>query len=79
MQPRKQITPKSVAANGLQNPFTGMKRWTIRCGECSHSYRDRIPVAEPCSSLCPGCGAQNIWSGIAFGRLYDQHLEEPRG
>jgi hypothetical protein len=67
---RKTTTPR-VEANGMWNHFTGMKKWTITCGECEHSWQQKVPIHEICSALCPCCGAQNKWSAKDFEAEYN--------
>lgn len=71
---RKQVNP-SLEANGLCNPFTNTKKWTITCGNCQHSWKEKIPCTEICSALCPCCGAQNLWSLPKFIMHYNQSFK----
>lgn len=72
---RETVEPKRVFGNGLWNHFTGRKRYTVICGACGHSYRDKVPfVSNEASSLCPSCGARNRWSHSDFAKQYDQLL-----
>jgi hypothetical protein len=72
---RKTTGPASIFANGLWNHFTGRKKYTIKCGECEHTWTDKVSFAtDTASSLCPCCGAQNKWSHSQFERDYDREL-----
>lgn len=72
---RKQVTPKSISANGLWNPWTRRKRFSLECGDCDHTYDDKIPImGEAASSLCPCCGAQNKFSLAAWLKLYESNV-----
>jgi len=67
----KQATP-TVRANGLWNHFTGKKRWVITCGECAHTWAEKVFIVEPSSAICPCCHTQNVWSAAAFERAYEE-------
>lgn len=69
------LTPKYVQANGLHNPFTGNKKWTITCGKCEHTWKEKVPVNEKCSAVCPSCSTQNIWSLSAFVDNYEKEFK----
>ncbi len=71
----KIVTPR-VSASGLWNHFTGRKKYTIECGNCKHTYRDKVPftMSDRASSICPACRAQNVWSHSAFHRAYENTL-----
>lgn len=73
---RKRIHPAHLLANGLWNHFTGRKRYSIRCGQCEHSYTDKVlfSTGDRASSLCPACGAQNVWSHSQFERDYNREI-----
>ena len=66
------IAPKSLSANGLYPMFGYRKKWYITCGGCEHTWRERVPVHEPSSAICPCCGEQNIWSMYKFGDAYEE-------
>lgn len=68
---RRQVKADAIAGNGIWNPFTGNKTWTVTCGDCRHTYKDTVPLVEAVSSLCPCCGAQNTWSARNFFRQYE--------
>jgi len=73
---RKKTTP-TVWANGLWNIFTQRKKYKIQCGECQHSYCDKVPFySDTASSICSCCGAQNIWSHSEFNKHYDIELSK---
>jgi hypothetical protein len=77
---KNRISPKSIIANGLWNPFTGCKKFQITCGECSHTYFDKIPCTgvDEASSICPCCDAQNVWSLSEWIRGYESMIENLR-
>lgn len=76
---RKVVPPAQLAANGLWNHFTNRKRYTVTCGSCSHSYRDKVPfTVDTASSLCPCCGAQNTWSHSRWAASYERMLTEEK-
>lgn len=69
----KQTIPKWIRANGLTgNPFTGKKKYRITCGECEHTYSDKVYFSYEinASSVCPCCGTQNKWSQFEFAKKY---------
>ena len=70
----KTTEPQHLQANGLWNHFTGKKKWRITCGECQHTWYEKVPIQETCSAICPNCHTQNIWSAIAFERAYRRML-----
>lgn len=76
---RNKVHPADLLANGLWNPFTGRKKYTIRCGACEHSYDDKVPfnMGDTASSICFACGSQNIWSHGEFQRGYNRSLAAP--
>lgn len=71
---RQQVTPRFIKESGLHNPFTGNKSWTVECGGCPHAYKDKLPLAQTASSLCPACGAQNIWDVRKFFEIYSMEI-----
>ncbi len=73
---RKVTSPDTLAANGLWNWFTGRKRWRITCGECKHTWDEKVPICEICSALCPCCGAQNRWNPALFEVAYRDYLKQ---
>jgi len=70
-------TPKYLTANGLWNVFTGNKKYNITCGNCSHTYKDKVPFSsgDIASSVCPCCNCQNIWSHSTWEKAYNTTLE----
>jgi rRNA maturation endonuclease Nob1 len=77
MTNREQVHPSYLGANGLWNIFTGRKKYTIVCGVCKHTFKDRVPFAtDRASALCPCCGAQNTWSHNSFARDYDEKVRQ---
>lgn len=67
------VKPNCLWANGLWNQFTGRKRYDITCGDCNHTYKDKVPFRiDTASSVCPCCGAQNTWSHSNFERSYNK-------
>lgn len=75
---RKKCSPDFVGANGLCNPFTNTKKWTITCGECRHTWKEKIPLAELVSALCPCCLVQNTWSAADFFDQYNDFIERTK-
>lgn len=71
---KKQYTP-IIWANGLWNHFTGRKKYHIQCGNCKHTYIDKVDFqTDIASSICPCCSAQNIWSHSGFAEAYNREL-----
>ena len=70
-------TPKYLIANGLWNHFTGKKKYQITCGECGHTYKEKVSFSsgDMASSICPCCHCQNTWSHSAWEGLYNTTLE----
>jgi len=64
----------TVRANGLYNPFTGTKKWMITCSECDHTWKEKVPVVENCSAICPNCKTQNVWSFSKFMKNYNDDI-----
>lgn len=77
----KQVIPNCIEANGLWNIFTGKKKYTVTCGNCGHSYQDKVvfSTTDVASSICPGCNAQNRWSHSTFQALHDAALKRQQG
>ena len=70
------ITPYAVSANGLWNPFTQRKRFTVTCGSCDHTYKDKVICqTDKLSSICPNCRRLNIWSLSVFTDRYEKYLQ----
>jgi hypothetical protein len=74
---KNRISPKSIIANGLWNPFTGCKKFQITCGECSHTYFDKIPCAgvDEASSRCTKFALVAVWSFSEWMRDYESMIE----
>lgn len=67
--------PRDLAANGLWNIFTKRKRYTVLCGGCPHTYRDKVSFdTDRATSLCPACGTLNMWKHSDWQRHYDQEI-----
>lgn len=66
------VAPSHVVGNGLYNWITGRKKWTITCGACQHTWKEKVPLHDIASAICsnPSCGAQNLWFIEAFERAY---------
>jgi hypothetical protein len=41
--------------------YTTGKAWTITCGKCQHSWREKLPVTGRLSARCPECRTRNVW------------------
>ncbi len=37
------------------------KMWTITCGRCRHTWREKLPINLHISAVCPCCLVQNFW------------------
>ena len=70
------VFPKFIEGNGLMPLFSNKKKWDITCGNCSHGYSDKVLIQESCSSICPCCHTQNVWSLSRFLNKYEKSLEE---
>jgi hypothetical protein len=73
---RKRVAAAGYGGNGLWNIFTGRKKYSIVCGSCGHTWSDKVPfeAGDVASSICPCCGAQNIWSHSEFSKLYEKQI-----
>ena len=40
--------------------FGSGPKWTITCGDCSATFKKRIPMMDTPGIACPHCGAINI-------------------
>ena len=38
----------------------GSPKWTLTCGHCHHTWRQRIPLVDEPRLLCAACGTLNI-------------------
>lgn len=70
------LHPKSIEANGLFPIWGNKKKFTIICGQCTHGYDDKVVLQSTCSSICPCCHAQNIWSLAAWHKKYEAQLNQ---
>lgn len=70
--PGDAVRPAELWANGLYlgKLWGGKKRFGIRCGACGHVWREKVPIAEPTSAICPACRRLNRWSLVAWDRTY---------
>ena len=73
-------SPQNLRANGLWNIFTGKKKYHITCGNCDHSYSDKVvfSIGDTASSVCPCCNAQNLWSHSKWDEFYSAQLERDK-
>ena len=70
-------SPKTLQANGLWNIFSGKKKYIVTCGNCEHTYSDKVYFKsnDTASSICPCCNTQNTWSHSEWSKRYDSELE----
>lgn len=58
----KTVTPSE--ASGFNMSLTQLwgsgPNWTITCGKCSMTFKERIPMVDNPGIRCPGCGAINV-------------------
>lgn len=73
--PLQTVEPQNLRANGLWNVFTNRKKWTVSCGNCGHSWQEKVLIVERCSAICPCCRTQNVWSAQAWQEYYNRILE----
>ena len=66
------VRPESISLIPLFNPFSSYKKMTIECGECGHTYKDKIYLKSIGSSYCPGCHTQNCWSMAELAKFIDE-------
>ncbi len=52
------VRPKSASGFNFSLFGSGPK-WTITCGKCSGTFRERIPMVNQPGVRCPYCGAIN--------------------
>ncbi len=72
------MTVGQLYSNGLWNPFTGKKKYTITCFKCRHSWVEKVLARNDlASAVCPCCKVQNTWSHSAFGNYYDSVMRKP--
>ncbi len=72
---RKVTTPKILSEYNLWNHFTGNKYLFIICGNCGHSWDEKVTTRDICSAICPCCGAQNKWSHVVICKQFEKYLE----
>lgn len=68
------VPPKSVTSNGLVNPFTRNKRFTVECGACGVQFSHKLNVdaaGHDTMSVCPYCNVRNHWSLLEWLRRYE--------
>lgn len=69
------MRPKCLVANGLWNVFTNKKKYTITCGNCSHTYSDKVYfIIDDASSICPNCKKRNKWKHSAWEKTYNEQM-----
>jgi putative FmdB family regulatory protein len=53
----------AARAQGPRGSFLGVfgigPKWTIQCGACGHTFRERIPMIDAPTVQCPACRAEN--------------------
>lgn len=66
------VKPHNISANGWYNHFTGRKKYEVQCGDCLHTYSDKVPfkLSDRASSICPACSIINVWSHRNFADAY---------
>ena len=70
----KRVRPISAQGHNISwnlNLLSGPK-WVIKCGNCGHTFKERIPVINDPTVLCPACGAINELTGLVVERLGDR-------
>jgi hypothetical protein len=71
----KRVKPRRLFANGLWNPFTHRKKYTVVCGECEHTFDEKVSfVTDNATAVCPACGALNYWLHSDWQKSYDEQL-----
>lgn len=56
------MTRRVTVAAGSGPSFSlhpGGPKWTFRCGACSRTWRERIPMIDEPTLPCPTCGVLN--------------------
>jgi len=72
----KSVNPSCLAGNGLWNHFSGYKKYHIQCGECKHSWIEKVSFAfDEASVICPNCKTQNTWLHSYFDKLYSEERD----
>lgn len=70
------VSPKWVGGNGLLGGiFSNAKKWTVNCGACEHTWKEKIPLNNIVSAICPACRAQNKWSLKQWFQMYESARE----
>lgn len=74
----EKVTPYGLESWNLWNIFTGRKKYTIVCGKCRHVYEDKLNfyLSDTASSICPGCGSQNVWSHSEWATYMEKQMEK---
>lgn len=52
----------------LAQLFGSGPKWTIKCGECSLTFKKRIPMVNNPAVKCPYCGVVNVIYGVVMSR-----------
>lgn len=67
------IEPNGLVANGL---YWKNKKYTVQCGNCSHSWAVRVSLNyDICSEKCPCCGVINQWTHSGWSKTYEAQLK----
>lgn len=58
----KTVVPKNAKGfnMSLAQIFGSGPKWTISCGDCSVTFKKRIPIVNEPGIECPHCGAVNV-------------------
>ena len=57
------MTVKPRSAQGMRSLaqlFGSVPKWTITCGNCSATFKVRIPMVDHPGIPCPTCSAVNV-------------------